>query len=1080
MINLTENYIKRITGEAVFSRAKEYYNSGMIIQLDRIYKNLYHSVIAGSSDSFYQVNVDLNTESYYCTCPYKGTCKHIGAVLLNIIDDYGADLGIENSVTAFDRVTANRNEISAGSTSAYRLNSSETDDEFIKTFNYMMPEERDQTKRYMAAFELTEDRYPVSEMRYVQLKMRYIKQDGTHGAVTNCSLKKITEEMTPEEYALALKLNDSLDKKIRITEILDYIVKNRITLFINRGDRDETVKIRYMDRLHLTFQIYTITDSILQFIPCAGAETFSGGIYYSSPDQIIHNEFMLVLVNGNEIYYSTDAMITLFISKLNRRTYHNCLNLVQINSLIAYCKEKFPDQIKIDFPWETAEICRHEPEPVIEITESGMFNEKHIAVKLLFDYYSMEYDYPGKESFIKIETDAENRKLLLAYRADDFEKSVFSYLKVLFTEKDHLRYGNFHMQFMPSGNTLELELDSAQEFIRQYGKILVDKNIKIKINRSKKSSAVRQAKLQIKVKSELDWFNLEITDADNPGNLFEIKSEFIQYGMLKSGDSLLIVSDDDILKISRLLENQMNSSGQLKISSGDIGKIHEIYSLLKDDDVRNELREKALLYEKLTNAVSIKNEKLPKNFKAKLRPYQKTGYNWLCFLHENSINGCLADDMGLGKTIQTLCFLQKLKENSILKPVLLVVPVSTISNWIDECARFTPEIKMYRYTGPQRNKNISADDDFDIIITSYSTLVRDIGILGKISFTYCILDEAQNIKNASTAAFKNVSSVKAEHRLSLTGTPVENSTSELWAQMNFLNPGLLGSFSGFRKKYGNAIEKYGSIQTADELRTRISPFILRRKKDEVAADLPEKEEIVLYCEMNDDQRKVYDGYLEYYRKILLPPEKNITGNISAPGHFDYFSALLKLRQASLFSEIADSSHKNISSCKFEMFIEMCREILTENHKILIFSQFVSVLDIIRKHFEKENIQYSYLDGQTRNRKEQIELFQKDENCRVFLISLKAGGTGINLTSADYVFLFDPWWNPAVENQAVDRAHRIGQNKKVIVYRMIAKDTVEEKIMILQQKKKDLVRDIISDDSGIISKLNKDDLAALFE
>jgi len=410
--------------------------------------------------------------------------------------------------------------------------------------------------------------------------------------------------------------------------------------------------------------------------------------------------------------------------------------------------------------------------------------------------------------------------------------------------------------------------------------------------------------------------------------------------------------------------------------------------------------------------------------------------------------------MGLGKTVQTLAFLQKLKEDNDLGKVLLVVPVTTIVNWETEIERFTPELKYTRHFGQTRTKDEELVKNFDIIIISYHTLRNDIDFFYNFEFDYLILDEAQNIKNSSSQIFKTVKIIKAKHKLTLSGTPIENNTLELWSQMDFLNSGLLGTIYEFKKNFANPIEAYHDKNAVERLKKIIYPFILRRKKQEVAKDLPEKEEIILFCEM--DKSGVQKSA------------------------FQIFEALLRLRQAALFPELIDLKFKNIQSIKFEELKEKIEEGINENHKILVFSQFVKSLKIIEKFVIDKKFKYSYIDGQTKNRDKEIKSFQEEENVNLFLLSLKAGGVGINLTASDYVILFDPWWNPAVESQAVDRTHRIGQTKKVIVYKLIVKDTVEEKILHLQEKKKELVSELITEDSAFFKSLSKNDILDLFE
>ena len=417
------------------------------------------------------------------------------------------------------------------------------------------------------------------------------------------------------------------------------------------------------------------------------------------------------------------------------------------------------------------------------------------------------------------------------------------------------------------------------------------------------------------------------------------------------------------------------------------------------------------------------------------------------------------------------------EKKKTLRPALLIVPVSTIPNWEQEIARFAGGMTFLRHIGQSRNVDENAIRSHDVTITSYHTLRNDIAVFANIDFTYVILDEAQNIKNAATKAFKAVKTLKASHRLALSGTPVENSTGELWSLFDFLNPGLLGTKEHFSAVFAKPIEQYADAAAAAQLRSLVFPFILRRKKEMVARELPPKEEIIVYCEMDAKQKKVYDTFKKECRKKV---EGIIADKGKERGALEIFEALLKLRQIALFPALASPQFKDVPSCKFELFTDMLDEIATEEHKVLVFSQFVRSLDFMKAHLKERKLDYAYIDGSTKKRDVEIKKFQENGSVKVFLLSLKAGGVGINLTAADYVILFDPWWNPAVEAQAVDRAHRIGQKRKVTAYKLIVKDTVEEKILALQEKKRALVNDLITEEASFFKSLSGADIVDLFE
>ncbi|WP_266203566.1 DEAD/DEAH box helicase [Pontibacter kalidii] len=475
--------------------------------------------------------------------------------------------------------------------------------------------------------------------------------------------------------------------------------------------------------------------------------------------------------------------------------------------------------------------------------------------------------------------------------------------------------------------------------------------------------------------------------------------------------------------------------------------------------------------EKLREFETIEDQPMPAGFRGELRPYQKAGYNWLHFVQNYKFGGCLADDMGLGKTVQTLAMLQHRKENGAESATLLVMPTSLVYNWMNEAQKFTPNLRILNYTGTYREKNVELFSEYDVVLTSYGIVRLDAELLKTYYFDYIILDESQAIKNPDSNTSRSVRELKSRHRLILTGTPVENSTMDLWAQMSFINPGLLGSQHFFRNEFLKPIEKEKDEQKTRRLHALIKPFILRRHKSQVARELPEKIESTTFCKMTEEQEHAYEETKSFYRnKILTNLEENGPGNTQ----FMLLQGLTKLRQIANHPLMTDPGYEG-SSGKLKEVVHKTMDVVSKGHKVLIFSQFVKHLEIIKRSLDKREITYTYLDGNTKNRHEQVERFQKDESIQVFLISLKAGGVGLNLTAADYVFILDPWWNPAVEAQAIDRAHRIGQQNTVFTYKFITKDTVEEKILALQNRKIRLVTDLISTDETVIKSLTKEDI-----
>ena len=469
----------------------------------------------------------------------------------------------------------------------------------------------------------------------------------------------------------------------------------------------------------------------------------------------------------------------------------------------------------------------------------------------------------------------------------------------------------------------------------------------------------------------------------------------------------------------------------------------------------------------------VRQMTVPATFTGTLREYQLEALGWFDFLRRFGFGGCLADDMGLGKTVMVLALLdaRRTDQEDPRRPSLAVVPRSLVFNWIAEARRFAPSLRVLDYTGPDRSHaSIAAHD---LVLTTYGTLRRDAIRLSEEEFDYVILDEAQAIKNAASASSKAARLLRGRHRLALSGTPVENHIGELWSLFEFLNPGLLGTSSAFRRS--TLPQSRDGGEDLALVSRALKPLILRRTKGQVAPELPSRTEQTIYCELDEAQRAAYDELRQFYRTSLL---QRVARDGLSKSKIHVLEALLRLRQAASHIGLVDKGRASAPSAKFDVLIPRVMEVVDEGHKALVFSQFTELLGLLRERLEQERVTYEYLDGQTRDRAARVERFSTDPECRVFLISLKAGGVGLNLTAAEYVFLLDPWWNPAAEAQAIDRAHRIGQARHVFAYRLIAKDTVEEKVAQMQASKRQLADAILSADPALIRNLKTEDLELL--
>jgi non-specific serine/threonine protein kinase len=632
--------------------------------------------------------------------------------------------------------------------------------------------------------------------------------------------------------------------------------------------------------------------------------------------------------------------------------------------------------------------------------------------------------------------------------------------------------------------------DDGLRWLIQRGRKYLEKGFNIYSIKWKRFIGGTAGTLRLDISADIDWLEFTPLLADRETgqtlepDLENMDPELTDSGVLIDKKGMLhLVTAKEIERLKLLYRYAQRSGNRFRVPSRNHILIRKLYDKKMAD--LPAIKKTLDLEKRLKDFEEIPGYQLTDSFNGTLRHYQQEGFKWLSFLRDYGFSGCLADDMGLGKTVQTLALLQTLKDRHKLNTSLLVVPVSAIPNWESEIARFSPALTVHRHMGPGRGKDSAAWSGMDLVITSYATMRNDIEILKDIEFDYIILDESQNIKNISSQVSGAVKVIRAKNRLALSGTPVENNSSELWSLFDFLMPGFLGSFGWFSKHMAQPIERENDGAKAELLKKMVYPFILRRKKGDVETELPEKTEIVSKLRMDEEQLKLYSQTARFYKDELESEidKKGVTGS-----SMRILEGMLRLRQICLFPRLADKKHLDIPSAKFEHLKELLEDVLAEGHKVLIFSQFVQALQVIKEHCEEQAVQFSYLDGSTplKTRQQMIENFQENKDTGVFLLSLKAGGIAINLTAADYVIIFDPWWNPAVEAQAIDRSHRIGQTKKVMVYRMVIENTIEEKMLELQEKmlelqdrKKALVDQLISTDSTTFKDLKKEDILNLF-
>ena len=718
--------------------------------------------------------------------------------------------------------------------------------------------------------------------------------------------------------------------------------------------------------------------------------------------------------------------------------------------------------------WQELELTG-KPQPRLYMSEA----EKELRVDLKFGYGTYEFIYDPALPTQSVIRDGETGRLIRIVRDQETELEKWDSC-VQFGLKKSSEAGTLLLRANVSPvDFLLRELPKiAAEGYEVYGE---EKLKQARVNRSRPTMSLR-------VSSGVDWFDVKATV-----KFGEVEATWKDLRRaIRSRDRYVKLTDGAIGELPEewleryrhLFALAEEGDEGLKLSKPQIVLIEEATAesdatLTTDEDFE---KQKQLL----RSFESIVSRPIPSEFVGELYHYQRAGFDWLHFLHDYGFGGCLADDMGLGKTMQALAFLLSLRKNGGLDhakaPDLIVAPRSVLFNWEREAAKFTPSLKVAVHADSTRSKSMHTYADADLVLTTYGVMMRDISILRQSRFHYIVIDESQAIKNPLSQTARAARLLNADHRLALTGTPVENSVLELWSQFAFLNPGLLGSLERFRSEFASAIERQQDDESSNLLRKIVQPFLLRRTKDQVAPELPPRSDRAVFNEMEPAQQKFYNKIRDQYRAQLLGLLDS--ENTSGQTQMKILEGLLRLRQVCNHPVLVDKAFQG-RSAKLDALVETMETLQSEGHKALIFSQFTQMLALVRKELDERQIPYVYLDGSTRDRQQRVDQFQNSPEIPFFLISLKAGGVGINLTAADYVLHIDPWWNPAVEQQATDRAHRIGQTKPVFVYRFITKNSVEEQILLLQDRKRAIVEQVISAETGFFKSLTKSDIEVLF-
>ncbi|AMR32605.1 DNA helicase [Mucilaginibacter sp. PAMC 26640] len=891
-------------------------------------------------------------------------------------------------------------------------------------------------------------------------------------------LQLVMETNDPLElkfFTAVSRFQQNIDAKITKANLdgLKSVVQNPLNFdfYLHNSGISEKVSAAALQQIGLRNSGQGIQLTVLpkgDFYEISGEWHIGEGRFPVKDLEIIHSYFIR---QENILYLVKDLAMLGAINLFQSRKENLLIHRSQFKAFRSRILDKLEESMAVNYPHilkaTPAQIKQQQfdkNEQIIYLSDFGphvmilpvmRYGEAEIPIRKDTQIYAT--DAKGNEFLVQRNDEAEKQfNLLIVQQHPYFEEQGNDEIQYFYLHKKRFLDEDWFLNAFEAWNKAGITILGFNELSNN------------KLNPNK-------VKITIKVLSGIDWFNAKIiaqfgkrkASLKHLHKAIRNKTKFVQ---LDDGTMGILPAEwmtkfDEYFRAGEIWEDE------LRIAKTNYEVIEELYTdEMLDAPVKLELKE---IRRKFESFESISDVEVPDTLLTTLRPYQKQGLNWLNFLDDFNFGGCLADDMGLGKTIQILAFILSQRKKVQHNTNLLVVPTSLIFNWQAEVARFAPSLKIHTVYGADRVKSIADFTHFELVLTSYGTLLSDINFLKDYTFNYIFLDESQNIKNPGSQRYKAARLLKARNRIVITGTPFENNTFDLYGQLSFACPGLLGSHQYFKEIYAVPIDQFKVSKRSLELQSKIKPFILRRTKAEVATELPEKTEMILHCPMGEEQRTVYAAYEKEFREYISATTQEELPKRS----MHVLKGLTRLRQICDSPQLLDGVRvPGDASAKIEVLLEQI-ESKSPHHKILVFSQFVGMLDLIHKALIKRGIGFSYLTGATRDREQVVNNFQNKEDIRVFLVSLKAGGTGLNLTAADYVYLVDPWWNPAIENQAIDRVYRIGQDKNVVAVRLICPDTIEEKMILLQQTKKELAGKLISSDL-IFKSLNKADLLGL--
>ena len=776
------------------------------------------------------------------------------------------------------------------------------------------------------------------------------------------------------------------------------------------------------------------------------------------------NDNLLTKRNIVENYiYSQGIFYKINIEKDTQFQLLDLFQKIDKYELESYATLIFKNYKNIDIKYEDYETIISDEKtaiPQIIIEKIAFDNSLYLKINSIISTMDYEFFIKNKIETVLTVNELEKKLEISKINLENLSSDMFEIVKVL--TKLQKSIGLKSSYYIDNENFIILNEELAKEFVKKELLQLTNKYSIIGTDRLRKYNikAVKP-KISGRFSYNLDYFEGEV-EVEIEGEKFSIQQllnnyKKDEYIVLSDGTNALI-NREYIEKLQRIFKEE--DGDKIKVSFFDMPIVQD---MIDEKAFENDFMGNKDFFEGI-NKINENDIVFPK-LNATLRDYQKYGYKWLKYLTDNSLGACLADDMGLGKTLQAIALLSKVHEEK-KKKSMVIMPKSLIYNWENEIKRFSPKLKVGIYYGI--NRDFSSLKKVDIILTTYGTIRNDIENLLEQKFDLLVLDESQNIKNINSQTTKAVLLLNAKKRVALSGTPIENNLLELYSLFRFLNPEMFGSVQEFTNDYIVPIQKYSDTSTIEELRKKIYPFLLRRVKKEVLADLPDKIEKLVYVDMNDEHRRFYEERRKYYYSLL---EKNT----SSQGNFDKFFVLQAINELRHIVSSPELESKKIISSKKEVLIENVIEAIENNHKVLVFVNYLSSIESICDSLKENKIKYLKMTGQTKDRQNLVDKFQNDSRYKVFVMTLKTGGVGLNLVSADTIFIYDPWWNTTVENQAIDRAYRLGQDKTVFAYKMIMRNTIEEKILKLQEIKNKLLDDLISEDNLSTKNLSKSDI-----